>query len=67
MSLFHVLKYPVSDPPTMEELAALPHPILQQWAEFVYENNSRAWYTTELGTGVLRHMIQGYEDPDEPV
>jgi hypothetical protein len=47
----------------MEELAALPHPILSEWAEFVYENNSRDWYTNELATGVLRHMIQDYDEP----
>jgi hypothetical protein len=31
MSLFDVIRYPISDPPTEAEFAALPIAILEQW------------------------------------
>jgi hypothetical protein len=31
MSLFDVIKYPISNPPTLSELAALPRNILASW------------------------------------
>ena len=33
MSLFDVIKYPISTPPTTEELEALPHELFQKWLE----------------------------------
>jgi hypothetical protein len=33
MSLFTVLKYPISWPPTKEELEALPKEVLDRWVE----------------------------------
>ena len=33
MTIFNVLKYPISYPPTTEELAALPRPLILAWAE----------------------------------
>lgn len=64
MSLFHVLKYPISNPPSIEEMLALPKPIMECWIEFIHENNSRPWYTPELSVDILRYMLQDYEDPE---
>lgn len=33
MSLFDVIKYPISDPPTKEELAAIPNEIFDNWVQ----------------------------------
>ena len=33
MTIFDTLRYSISDPPTQEELEALPHWLLQNWAE----------------------------------
>ena len=32
MSLFDVIKYPISDPPTKQELEAVPEYIIRRWA-----------------------------------
>lgn len=47
MSLFDVLKYPISTPPTKEELSALPRDFLLQWMVMVKFNLS-----TDLVSGV---------------
>ena len=44
MSLFDVIKYPVSDPPTVEELTNLPIELLLKWLDLSgfsvdYNNN----------------------------
>lgn len=31
MSIFHTLRYPISYPPKVEELAALPPKLFEQW------------------------------------
>jgi hypothetical protein len=31
MSIFAVIKYPISDPPTEEQIIALPVDLLQKW------------------------------------
>ena len=32
MSLFDVIKYPISNPPSMDELRAIPDEVLDKWA-----------------------------------
>lgn len=43
MSAFDVLKYPISLPPTLEEIMALPEPVYKEWARdiFASEETSR--------------------------
>ena len=38
MSLFDVLKYPVSDPPTKEEIEVLPHSIISRLYDKLFNN-----------------------------
>jgi hypothetical protein len=33
MSLFHTIKYPISAPPTVEQLEALPKELFKKWAK----------------------------------
>jgi hypothetical protein len=38
MTIFHVLKYHISNPPTAEELQALPPDILERWCKEIKFN-----------------------------
>lgn len=40
MSLFDVIRYPVSDLPTKEQLSAIPMPILAEWGDITF------WFKT---------------------
>ena len=33
MTIFHIIKYPISSPPTMEELESLPKEIITKWQD----------------------------------
>lgn len=57
MTLFDVIRYPISDKPTVEELEALPTDVFMTWRDFVLDNQHRDWYTLKISVGVLRLMI----------
>jgi hypothetical protein len=40
MSLLDVIRYPISDPPTLEELEALPKDIQHEWLTHHVANNA---------------------------
>ncbi len=62
MSLFDVIKYPVSNPPTSEQLNALPDAIYNKWRTW--------WLTTPIDTPMrapisvkyLRNFILEYNN-----
>ena len=43
MSLFDVIKYPISEPPTLEELNALPNEIFNQWISLSHWRSPGKW------------------------
>ena len=69
MGLFDVLRYPISDQPTVEELAALPRDLYNVWRTsvgwYVATNESKVKYYSEAPVHVdilmLREMIKNYE------
>lgn len=61
MSLFDVIKYPVSDIPTGDEMLALPPTIFLDWMDWVRDNCNRPWYTTTSGAEKLRKMLAEYD------
>ena len=76
MSLFDVLRYPISDHPTKEEFEALPKDLFEQWTNAVYWHsdyaNPKCLETAYSDKGyapflkdllVLRNMIKDYDEP----
>lgn len=73
MSLLDVLKYPLSNPPTPSELAALPTAILINYN--ISKDQSRTSHITEVYTAlnflkhfpeevnIIRHLILEYDEP----
>lgn len=69
MSLFDVLRYPISDAPTAEELTALPTKLFRKWRRITeWENRGNyktpgligEWYTSRDLT-LLVHEIERRE------
>ena len=79
MSIFSVLRYPISDPPTGEELAALPPDLFTDWKlqttwRFTYNRQSPKliadFYLQHTRPSwaynevqLLRQMIKDYDEP----
>ncbi len=76
MSLFDVLRYPISKIPSQDELAALPKSLYDEWkkavswaydADFhcVSDYYDRRYYMTDihLDIALLRKMIKDYDEP----
>lgn len=72
MSLFDVIRYPISDHPTKEQLDALPTELFNKWC---YDNYYKVYTTTQMsnylqyfatdkGVYALRKLIR---DCDEPI
>jgi hypothetical protein len=57
VTIFHVLKYPISNPPTAEELEALPPKIFYEWIKTIYYSNT--YQTTPSKTAKLLHSMYG--------
>ncbi len=76
MSLFDVIRYPISDSPTLEQLKALPEDLYTVWikrAHFIPENWSHkdiVWYyrpdrrtiNSDKEIKLLRQMIEEYDE-----
>lgn len=56
MSLFSVLKYPISSPPQAEELQALPRDLFVQWI------NNSDWRSITGVKDDYEHIAGWYED-----
>lgn len=74
MTIFHVIKYPISTPPTVEEFEALPSEFFTEWKTdmgFTLEASCdvvMSWYATSDITcnndlQVLRERIKQMEGP----
>jgi hypothetical protein len=78
MSLFDVLRYPISEPPTKEELEALPNDIwdkwvaISQWPESASKTLIVEWYggidytnlpSVEREIIKLKQIIKDYNGP----
>jgi hypothetical protein len=62
MTIFSILKYPISNIPTQEELEALPISVFEEWRKFVLDNHHKDWYSTTISVGVLRLMIYDIDE-----
>lgn len=72
MSLFTIIKYPISDCPTREELAALPKRVYKKWLKAVgFDVNNDMWtqplymaefYNERLECVDTKHDIQVLKD-----
>ncbi len=74
MSLFDILRYPISDSPTVEQLKALPTELYREWlksANFApdrWDCNDVIWYFsvhpnhTAHDIKLLREMIEEYDE-----
>jgi hypothetical protein len=61
MSLFDVIRYPISDPPTPEEIEALPQDLYNTWLElrsFTYAN------PRDRDRGLVASWYSAVYDPD---
>lgn len=82
MTLFSIIKYPLSHPPTEEELSALPEEVFADWCYQVVANITRAasprtvasifraFYRIENQDSYRQlraHLIQILEKYEEPV
>lgn len=56
MSIFSVLKYPISSPPKAEELAALPRELFIEWI------HSSDWKTVKVAHEDHQHIADWYKD-----
>jgi hypothetical protein len=61
MSLFDVIKYPISDVPTNDELCAIPPIVFLDWRDWVKANCNKKWYKPGLSTIKLRLMLAEYD------
>ena len=79
MTIFDSIRYPISDLPTEEELAAIPRRIYYRWIKKMWKyklsqcppslvaewaSNRRDMPTTTEALSVLRKLIQEYEPND---
>ena len=77
MSLFDVIRYPISNPPTLEELQRLPGDLYQEWVSSTgwrADSSDPAWvsswykkhihtaYYESVGPGDLAHLKQLIKD-----
>jgi hypothetical protein len=60
MSIFDVIRYPISWPPAVEELDAIPKPLYDRWAREVYTYEDNTSYKEKIQ--VLRDMIKEYDN-----
>lgn len=65
MSLFHVIKYPISNPPTASQLEALPPKLFRRWAMLVgfrpntYPCIVSRWYEEATHTNTDIQQLKG--------
>lgn len=62
MTIFDTLKYPISTPPTQDEIGNLPVDLYERFLNSIYNNTSDESIFNEL-----RRMIKEYEPPEIPV
>lgn len=60
MSLFDVLKYPLSTPPTPLELIEIPDPVFWEYRHWQRANAEKI--TVEDCTSKLRAILEAYEE-----
>jgi hypothetical protein len=62
MSLFDVLRYPISLPPTEEELDALPVKLFHSWTD----NVECHWYTVDKDSAQSPRWVSGWMNRNWP-
>ena len=62
MSLFDVIRYPISNPATLEELHAISNPLKVEILKAIQESGVQIF--SEEGTALIRWMILRHEDDD---
>jgi hypothetical protein len=74
MSIFDVIKYPISEPPTKEELEALPDDLYNYWCVrefgYSYSRNTIHRYLSGYNPSnviMIKQLRQMIEDYDEPI
>lgn len=66
MTIFHSLKYPISDPPTREELQALPKEIFEEWCQHIIVHQANYVITVDFVASVLQtHLKNDFLYPFE--
>lgn len=65
MTMFDVIRYPVSDDPTDEELRRIPKPILQKWASRTWSGNFREVSLSEMAAALRHEILIWNETPKE--
>jgi hypothetical protein len=60
MSVFMMIKYPISMPPTREELGALPHVIFKQWMSEIIGDELSERLSTDTVADIMKKT--GIED-----
>lgn len=63
MTIFTSIKYPISCPPTREELSALPRGLVESWALNKLQMTVNDEYTTNIDTIVQVLSIYYYQYP----
>ena len=65
MTIFHTLKYPISDPPTKEELKALPNEVWEEWITHIIVHGDTkiepGYVASVLRTHLYKHEMYPYE------
>jgi hypothetical protein len=67
MSIFTVIKYPISDSPTKEEIDALPNELMEEWTHhpdfrFSFSHLLNPPIYPPKNIALLRKLIQEYEE-----
>ncbi len=68
MSLFHVIKYPLSCPPTEEQLAALPFELRYKYSVDIHSNKQEdgtyLWDSVDLHKRLISYVLAYEEDAE---
>ncbi len=62
MSLFDVIKYPISDEPTNEQIKALPNDIFAKWYDWWLYNPTTTPVWSPNSVKYLRNLILEYQE-----
>jgi len=73
MTILHILKYQLSDPPTEEECYNLPKPVLEklkrtpfQLYNILFTQKKIGWEVYEENLKYLKELLNEYEDDNIP-
>lgn len=61
MSLFDIIKYPVSDPLTYDEYDNLPDVIKNRWLSTLTTANMFTFFSDKDSLNLLKKIIENYE------